>query len=728
METGGDARGRRPISLGTKITIGLVAGIAVGVFLGERSAPLNILGRIYVSLLQMTVLPYVIVSLIAKIGSLTIDSAKRLAGRAGLVLLAFWAISLAMVFLLPLSLPKWDAGTFFSASLVERPAPFDFIDLYLPTNPFHSIANNIVPATVLFSILLGVALISIPAKARVLEPFLVIGDALGVISGLIMRLAPVGTFALTAGAAGSLSPAELAKLMGYVGTYTFAVVLLGFVVLPALVAAVTPYRMLEFLKGCRSAIMMAFATSKLFAVLPMIIDNAKDLLVYREVPEEEARTTADMLVPLAYPFPNAGRVVGLLFIPFAAWYSGQALDVTDYPMLLTVGLLAFFGSPVAALPFLLDMFRLPADLFPLFLISGIWCARLGDTLGAVHLAAFTVITSAWSRGVARIRLPRLAVFLVLTVVATGIAMVLNNLVIKQAISGQEPPVNLVAGMELRKKVAEFRVVSEPGPNPVALEDGETHLERIRRAGILRVGYVVKNPPFSYRTSAGDLVGLDIDLVQHLARELDVSIDFVPVASGGVGAGFAADHFDVAVGAIPSSIRNLDQFAESDLYLDLHAALVVRDHRVKEFKTLERILAADRLRIACVEGGLLVRTDRESIPGLEVVLIPSAEVFLGDEDGGLELDALLTTAESGSIYTMIKPEFAVVIPEGVRTRVPIVFAVQRSPELERVVSTWLRLKREDGTVDELYDHWILGKTAAKKKPRWSVIRDVFGWVK
>ena len=68
--------------------------------------------------------------------------------------------------LLPLSLPAWKAGTFFSSSSVESRAEFDFLGLYLPTNPFYSLANNVVPAVVVFSILFGVALIGVAAAQR----------------------------------------------------------------------------------------------------------------------------------------------------------------------------------------------------------------------------------------------------------------------------------------------------------------------------------------------------------------------------------------------------------------------------------------------------------------------------------------------------------------------------------------------------------------------------------
>jgi len=37
------------------------------------------------------------------------------------------------------------------------------------------------------------------------------------------------------------------------------------------------------------------------------------------------------------------------------------------------------------------------------------------------------------------------------------------------------------------------------------------------------------------------------------------------------------------------------------------------------------------------------------------------------------------------------------------------------------------KQHDNTIESAYEYWILGKGSEKKAPRWSVIRDVLGWV-
>lgn len=62
-------RPRRPrLGLSSQVIIGLVLGILAGLFFGEPVAVVQPLGAIFIGLLQMTVIPYIVVSLIAAIG------------------------------------------------------------------------------------------------------------------------------------------------------------------------------------------------------------------------------------------------------------------------------------------------------------------------------------------------------------------------------------------------------------------------------------------------------------------------------------------------------------------------------------------------------------------------------------------------------------------------------------------------------------------------------------
>jgi Na+/H+-dicarboxylate symporter len=71
-------KSKKSISLATQIVIGLLLGVGTGLFFGEKIAPIAIVGRAYIGLIQMSILPYMVVSSILGIGSLSYDKATRL--------------------------------------------------------------------------------------------------------------------------------------------------------------------------------------------------------------------------------------------------------------------------------------------------------------------------------------------------------------------------------------------------------------------------------------------------------------------------------------------------------------------------------------------------------------------------------------------------------------------------------------------------------------------------
>ncbi len=266
------ARPRR-LSLSAWIFIAIVVGVLAGLFFGERTTVLQPVADAYVKLLQMTVLPFVVLSLIGGLGALNREEAARLGSRVGLVLLLLWGIALAGVFCLPAMFPDIQAASFFSTTLLDDGTPFDLIDLYVPSNTFHALANNIVPAVVLFSGLLGIALIGVPGKDAALHTIRILNSAVARLARFIVALTPLGLFAIAAVTAGTLDLGEAAQLQIYLACYLTVSVLLSLWVLPGLVAALTPIPHRTLLAQSRDALMLAFATGSLMVALPLLAEQ-----------------------------------------------------------------------------------------------------------------------------------------------------------------------------------------------------------------------------------------------------------------------------------------------------------------------------------------------------------------------------------------------------------------------------------------------------------------------
>jgi hypothetical protein len=110
----------------------------------------------------------------------------------------------------------------------------------------------------------------------------------------------------------------------------------------------------------------------------------------------------------------------------------------------------------------------------------------------------------------------------------------------------------------------------------------------------------------------------------------------------------------------------------------------------------------------------------------MVSLESAEEFFNGRNHGA--NALLLSAEEGAAYIYRYPRYTVMRVRNGTIQIPAVYAVPKGDiETTEFVSNWVYLKQKDGTVDALYDYWMLGGVVKARQPRWSVIRDVLGWI-
>jgi ABC-type amino acid transport substrate-binding protein len=140
--------------------------------------------------------------------------------------------------------------------------------------------------------------------------------------------------------------------------------------------------------------------------------------------------------------------------------------------------------------------------------------------------------------------------------------------------------------------------------------------------------------------------------------------------------------------------------------------------------MAKIQGAEGLRVAVWRSGYASENAMRRAPNVEFVPVDSASEFFESRD---PLDGLITSAEVGYAWTLRYPQYSVINPLKRRIGVPLVYLIPgRDAVLREFIDNWLELRRGSGTIDRLYDHWILGKGAEKTEPRWSVLRNVLGW--
>jgi ABC-type amino acid transport substrate-binding protein len=636
-----------------------------------------------------------------------------------------WLIALVFTFLIPLSFPNVENASFFSTTLVERRPPFNFIDLYIPSNPFNSLANNIVPAVVLFSVLLGVALISVPRKQVLLDVLGVASDALSAATRLVVKLTPYGLFAIAATAAGTLSLEQLGRLQVYLITYVLVALLVSLWVLPGLVAALTPIRMKDIFSLTRDALLTAFVAGDLFIVLPVLIESSKTLVDGVRTADPHAASLPDVIVPASFNFPHTGKLLSISFILFAGWFADAMVSVREYPRLAFTGLITFFGSLNVAVPFLLDMFRIPADTFQLFLASGVVNSRFGTLVAAMHTLTVALLGTCAMIGALHVNRARLVRFAIVTAVLTAVVIGGTRALFARVLEQGYTKDKVLAGMHLLHATAPAVVHRTMTPPPDSAS-ATSVLDGIRSRGVLRVGYVPDSLPFAFFNERDELVGYDIELAYRLAEELGVKLDLVAVSRERFDELLDQDYCDIVMSGVAVTTDRASRTMMSSSYLDETLAFVVPDASRELFATWDAIRAQGRIAIAVPNVPYYIEKLQLLVP--EADLRPTTDFVAVLKALPPDVRAIAFPAERGSAWTLIYPAFSVVVPEPGIVKIPLAYPLARHDQaFATFINTWIDLKRKDGTLDTLYRYWILGQTQSGRTERWSIIRNVLHWV-
>ncbi|GGI84018.1 ABC transporter substrate-binding protein [Shewanella gelidii] len=706
--------------------LAMFVGAGVGLFFGESVGWLSHIGTAVILLMQMTVLPFIIVSLIGGIGKLQQSTAMLIFSRAGAIMALLWAVGLVVIAFVPVSFPIFEAASFFSVSSIEPVQPIDYFKLYIPANPFESMADGYVPAMVVFSMAIGLALIGIDEQSKqpILSLMQTVGETFGRITQGLVKVLPIGIFAMSAAAAGTMGIDEFASMQVYLVSYFLMCLLLTFIILPWIVASLTPITFQQTLNISKSSLVTAFATGNIFIVIPVIVDECKQVMKSHHALTEDNATLIEILVPIAYTFPNIGKLTVILFVYFAGWFNGTPIELTDLASLSISGLLSLFGSVYVAIPFLLNLAHLPADLFQLFVMAGFITGKFGSITATMNLFVLTLLTACLFAKRLRAKPPQLLKLAIGTSLGIGLTLMTLKIGMGLFINPPETTSSVIANMQVADKVPtkvnrQRPILGETPTQPIA------SIQHIRERGLLRVGYIPSNVPFSYYNNAGKLVGFDTAMASKLANDLNVQVEFVPFRQGELAQALQAGYFDIAMSGLAMDIQQMDQLSYSDPILELNLAVATKDYLVNRFKRNDSIRQMENITIAYVEHDDRVENVKRTLPGIRFVKIGAYQQFFRQKDD--KYDAVIISAEAGSAWTLFFPSYGVAILEN-NSRYPVAYAVApNNQSLLNYINNWQKLRRVDGHQQKFYDYWMLGVGAKEEQPRWSIIRDVLHWV-
>ena len=282
-------------SLNWQILVAAGLGVASGLGIQSSIDPadalrhveaLRVIGSLFIAALKMFIAPMILLSIVYGIARM---AAARELGRIGVRTVALYLFTMALavstgLILVNIFQPGVGSeliGSGFleaAAGASQAAEQFGSVPEFLyPTlqqilsNPFSSLSEGRILPIVVFAILFGVALLQLgPAAAGLIEAIGGGYQAIMKIIGWILRLAPIGIFALIAKLLATVPFADLALHLGeFAGVVILGTLIHACITLPLIARLLAGISPLHLFRAIRDALLVAFSTSSSAATLPV---------------------------------------------------------------------------------------------------------------------------------------------------------------------------------------------------------------------------------------------------------------------------------------------------------------------------------------------------------------------------------------------------------------------------------------------------------------------------
>ncbi len=336
-----------------KIVIGLFAGLAVGLLLNLFApnifTPLDTyvftpLGKIFINLITMLVVPIVLFSII--LGTVGLGDPKKL-GTIGVKTVSYFLITtgIAIVIGITLSLviAPGERGSFdtenASFDAGETPPISDTLLNIIPTNPIAAMAEGNMLQVIAMAVLIGFGLIALGDRTKGIVNLVEQGnDLMMYLVNLVMYLAPYGTFGLIASSIGKQGFDAMQAMGLYFIVVLAALVIHAIVTYGGSIFFLAKKSPIWFFKGFAPAMSVGFSTSSSNATLPISMETAQDNLGV-------SKSISSFVQPLGATINMDGTAImqGVATI-FIAQVYGVDLTLTQLVIVVLTAVLASIGT------------------------------------------------------------------------------------------------------------------------------------------------------------------------------------------------------------------------------------------------------------------------------------------------------------------------------------------------------------------------------------------------
>ncbi|MCX0379968.1 dicarboxylate/amino acid:cation symporter [Clostridium perfringens] len=349
----------------------LTLGVVLGIIFKENILFLDTVGKAYMSLIKMIVVPLVVTSLITSIVRLeNLDTLKSIGLKTFTVLLGTTGAAAFIGIIVASSLKLGQGLRFIGAENFKAREIPEFskvlIDM-LPSNPLAAIVENKIIPIVIFSMFIAIALVIEDninkEKAKPFKDFILSAyDIVLRITKMVLRIIPYGVFALIATAAAKNGMDTLMSLIWVILAVYIAAFLQFLFVYTPLISFVARMNPLKFFKGIFPAQVVAFTSQSSYGTLPVTIKSLVEGVGVSE-------NIASFVAPLGSTIGlnGCGGFYPAIVAIFAANVFNVELTIYSYILIVltaiisSIGIAGVPGSATMSTTVMLEALGLPIE-------------------------------------------------------------------------------------------------------------------------------------------------------------------------------------------------------------------------------------------------------------------------------------------------------------------------------------------------------------------------------
>ncbi len=391
-------------SLTFQMILATVLGIFAGLFLGDMCHVFAPWENAYIMILKITTIPYLICAVIHGIGRLATSSAKQILQKGLLFIAGVWVINICVIYMTVFLFPQ-SQGAVHASYSTAAPSTINFAEMLIPENVFYALSNNIVPAIVMFGLLLGIALMHLKEKQTVLSLLDTLVDAFTRMTGWISRITPVGTFLIIADRVGTIHLETVKQISTYLILYILCICLLVFWIIPRIVAMLTSIPASKWIKDLTPILVLAFTTNVVIVTLPFIIELIKRESEKLYKKDGIFQDQVQGIVSIIFNLPLGSLFISVFVFFISIFYHMPLSFMAQIQLFVTTFLTSLgavgLGSWINSLNFLLDSLGLPLNAIDTYLTTLPFTAGFQSMVSVMEISSLALLIALACHGLIR---------------------------------------------------------------------------------------------------------------------------------------------------------------------------------------------------------------------------------------------------------------------------------------------------------------------------------------